>query len=57
MTHDVADCCFPIFTHLCQLAADAEILHNDDTTAKILDLMKGNEKKNPERKGIFTMAI
>jgi transposase len=57
MTDDVADCCFPIVTHLCQLAADAEILHNDDTTARILDLRKENEKKNPERKGIFTTAI
>jgi transposase len=57
MTRDVSECCFPIITQLCQLAANAEVLHNDDTTAKILDLMKENEKGNPERKGIFTSAV
>jgi transposase len=57
MTRDVAECCFPIVTQLCGLAANAEVLHNDDTTAKILDLMKENEKMNPERQGIFTSAI
>lgn len=57
MTRDVADCCMPIITELNQLAANAEVIHNDDTTARILDLMKENEKTNPERKGMFTTAI
>ena len=57
MTRDVADCCKPIVTELTQLAANAEVIHNDDTTARILDLMKENEKTNPERTGMFTTAI
>jgi transposase len=57
MTRDVAEVCMPIVTELSLAAANAEILHNDDTTAKILDLMKENEKTNPERRGIFTTAI
>ncbi|MGE4169077.1 MAG: IS66 family transposase [Candidatus Babeliales bacterium] len=57
MTRDVAECAEPVFTELCMLAANAECIHNDDTTAKILDLIKENEKENPERKGIFTTAL
>jgi transposase len=57
MTRDVANCLEPIFTELCQLAANSECIHNDDTTARILDLMKENERLNPERKGIFTTAL
>lgn len=57
MTRDVANRIEPVFTELCQLAANSECIHNDDTMARILDLMKENEKLNPERKGIFTTAL
>lgn len=57
MTRDVADCIEPVFLELCKLAADCECLHNDDTTAKVLSLMKENEANNPERKGMFTTGI
>jgi transposase len=57
MTRDVADQAEPIFTELCMFAANAECIHNDDTNAKILDLMKENEKENPERTGVFTTVI
>jgi transposase len=57
MTCDVAECLEPIFTELCQLAANCPCLSNDDTTARVLSLMKENETKNPERKGIFTTGI
>jgi transposase len=57
MTRDVANCIEPVFVELCQIAANAECIHNDDTNAKILDLLKENETKNPERKGIFTTAL
>jgi transposase len=56
MTRDVASHAEPIFTELCQLAANSDCIHNDDTGAKILEFMKENEK-NPERKGIFTTAL
>jgi len=57
MTRDVADCIEPVFVELCQLAANCECLHNDDTTARVLSLMKENEVKNPERTGMFTTGI
>ena len=57
MTRDVANACVPIMAELNREAANAEVIHNDDTTAKILDLMKENERTNPERKGMFTTAI
>lgn len=57
MTRDVADCIEPIFIELCQFAANGECLHNDDTRARVLSLMKENEVVNPERKGIFTTGI
>lgn len=57
MTRDVADCIEPVFIELCRFAANCECLHNDDTTARVLSLMKENEIANPERKGIFTTGI
>jgi transposase len=57
MTRDVANHANPVFIELCQLAANFECIHNDDTTARILELMKENEILNPERTGIFTSAI
>jgi transposase len=57
MTRDVANCIEPVFVELCHLAANSDCIHNDDTMARILELMKENEKLNPERKGIFTTAL
>jgi hypothetical protein len=57
MTRDVADCLEPIFAELLQIAANADCIHNDDTTAKILDHIKENELKKPERTGTFTTAL
>ena len=57
MTRDIANRIEPVFIELCQLAANSDCIHNDDTMARILDLMKENEKLDPERKGIFTTAL
>ena len=57
MTRDVAYHAEPIFTQLCNVAANADCIHNDDTTARILTLMKENEEKKPERTGMFTTAL
>ena len=57
MTKDVANCIEPVFLELCRLAANSECIHNDDTTARILELMKENEVKDPKRKGIFTTGL
>jgi transposase len=68
-TESVALILQPIHQALFQIAAKGKVIHNDDTTAKILDLMAENElkeKKQAEntskkaeklRKGIFTTAL
>jgi hypothetical protein len=54
----VGDALYPVYKELIHLAAQGEIIHNDDTTVRILSLMKENEE-NPkiERKGMYTTGI
>src|SRR5690606_7034609 len=53
----------PVFTELIREAAKGDIMHNDDTTARVLELMKANksvdEAEEGERKrtGIFTSGF
>lgn len=55
----------PVFDELKRRAADAEVLHNDDTYVRILDLMgkrraellKAGAIENPERTGLFTTGV
>ncbi len=50
----------PVFDEFIDQAAQGEVLHNDDTPMKILELMAENQKpaeKAPERKGLFTSGI
>jgi hypothetical protein len=48
----------PAYEHLVQLAAAGELLHNDDTTMRILDLEPpGPGGPGPERSGVFTSGI
>ncbi len=49
-----ADAAEPVFTELIREAAQGDVVHNDDTTMKVLELMK---EKNPPRKGMFTTGI
>lgn len=44
----------PVFVELIKKAARGDVVHNDDTTMKVLELMK---EENPTRKGIFTTGI
>lgn len=59
MTRDVAECLEPIYEELIKEAAKGECLHNDDTKARILDLIQENKSRdaNKERVGINTSAI
>jgi hypothetical protein len=64
IVHEVAGIVEPAHRELVRQAAQGEVLHNDDTTMKILDLMKetnanlgedlGEERK---RTGVFTSGI
>ncbi len=65
IVNEVAGVVEPAHGELIRQAAQGEVLHNDDTTMKILALMKeANEKREgadleeaPERTGIFTSGI
>jgi len=59
MTEDVANAAQPIHATLCKVAADAEIIHNDDTSATILSRMQELKglKTEAERTGTFTSCI
>lgn len=46
---------YPVFEELKRQGAQGEVIYNDDTTGRILELMKDNEES--ERKGIFTTGI
>jgi hypothetical protein len=51
----------PVYTELIGQAAQGEVLHNDDTTARIIELQKlieeAREQGKKERTGIFTSGI
>ena len=47
-----------VFKYLCRLSANAKLAQNDDTGAKILDLLKANKNKDEkERKAIQTSGL
>lgn len=54
-----ADRIYPAFEELKRQAAQGDVLHNDDTTIKILELMKDNDDPETQtsRKGMFTTGI
>ena len=57
VVNTMADKIFPAYQELCRIASYGDIFYNDDTTVKILSLMKENEIANPKRKGMFTTGI
>jgi len=46
---------YPVFDELIRQGADAKLIHNDDTTMKILSVI--NETQDAKRKGIFTSGM
>jgi len=58
VVEQVADRIFPVYLEHNYQAAQGHVVHNDDTTMKILELMKENDEQlSSERKGIFTTGI
>jgi len=58
IVEQVADRIFPVYLQHNYQAAQGDVVHDDDTTTKILELMKKNNEQDPsERKGIFTTGI
>ena len=58
-SEEVADCGYPVYRELERMAAAGEILNLDDTTCRILELIRENKKLDPDkdRVGIFTTAL
>ena len=54
IVEQIADTVEPVLTELIRTAAQGNVVHNDDTTMKVLELMR---EKNPPRKGMFTTGI
>jgi transposase len=58
----VADCAYPVFEHLQELAAQGEVIYQDDTHVRILSLMAENRQAQAEssagaRTGMYTTAL
>jgi hypothetical protein len=57
IVEQVADRVYPVYVEFNHQAAQGNVIHNDDTTMKILELMKNNQEEKSERTGIFTTGI
>ena len=58
IVEQIADRIYPVYPELNYQAAQGDVVYNDDTTMKILDLMKENDEQgSSKRKGIFTTGI
>ena len=58
LNEDVAGCAIPIFNLLCQLAANNNLLHIDDTYIKIIEeIIDNRNKPDKKRRGMFTTGI
>lgn len=54
LVEEVGDVVYPIFLHLEKLSADGNIVYQDDTKFKILNLIKESEE---ERSGVYTTNL
>jgi transposase len=58
IAENFADHIHPVYRELIRCAAHGEILHHDDTTMKVLELIKENKNKDKNsRTGIFTTGV
>jgi len=58
IVEQVADRIYPVYMEFNRQAAQGDVVYNDDTTMKILALMKENDEQDQsERKGMFTTGI
>ncbi len=54
----VADCAYPVYECLKELAAQGEVIYQDDTHVRILSLLAENEQREEgERTGMYTTAL
>jgi hypothetical protein len=54
----VADCAYPVFKRLEKLAAQGEVIYQDDTPVRILSLIEENQQAEPPaRTGMYTTGL
>jgi transposase len=62
----VADCAYPVFKHLERLAAQGEVIYQDDTPVRVLSLIEENRQADaqasgaaqaPPRTGMYTTGL
>jgi len=58
LCEELGEVVYPVFRSLMIQGAQGKVLHNDDTSVKILSLLKENQQDPPpERKGMYTSGI
>ena len=62
----LADSVYPVYEHLLVLAAQGEVIYQDDTTARLLDVIRAKrqapgtqegDEEGSERRGMYTTAL
>jgi transposase len=57
LMEELAKQLYPVWLQLLKFAGEAEKFQIDDTTAKVLSLIRENKKLTPERKGMYTTGL
>jgi len=57
IVESVADKIHPVYPELIRHAAQGDVVYNDDTVMKILELMKQSDEERHGRKGMYTSGI
>lgn len=57
LVESVADAAYRIYEYLKHRAADSSLAYHDDTTARILSMIKENQQSDPIRKAMYTTAM
>ncbi len=57
LVESVADVGYRIYEHMKHYAADSQLAYHDDTTARILSMIKENQQATPKRKAMYTTAM
>jgi len=57
LVESVADVAYMVYEYLKHCAADSQLAYHDDTTARILSMIKENQQAAPKRKAMYTTAM
>lgn len=57
LVESVVDVVYRIYEYLKHKAADSPLAYHDDTTARILSMIKENQQSDPVRKGMYSTAM